>query len=95
MPIVVLVIFIGMFFILNGVYEQKLKTIESNPKIVYKFIPRTYYEEQLFDNKVSDKMSKMFNSDGQPWFMKYEKDDLGIISKPKTEVPSNGQSHDH
>ena len=90
MPIIVLVIFIGMFFILNGVYEQKLKAIENNPKIVYKFIPRTYYEEQLFDNKVSDKMSKMFNSDGQPWFMKYEKDDL--IKKREVE---NGQINNH
>ena len=86
MPIVLLVIFVGMFFIVNGVYEQKLKSVESNPKIEYKFIPRTYYEEQLFDNNVTEKMSRMFNSSGQPWFMKFEKDGKNDLDKHKVET---------
>ena len=66
---VILILFIGLFFIVNGIYEQKLKSVEENPKIVYKFIPRTYYEEQIFDNNVTAKMSNMFNDNDQPWFM--------------------------
>ena len=83
MPIVMLAIFIGLFLIMNGVYEQRLKSIENNPKIVYKFIPRTYYEEQLFDNNVSAKVANMFANDNQPWYMKDQKDDLGIINRSK------------
>ena len=90
MPIVMLSIFIGLFLIMNGVYEQKLKNIENNPKIVYKFIPRTYYEEQLFDNNVSSKLANMFNNDSQPWYMKDQKNDLGIIMKPKNEISIDG-----
>lgn len=67
--IVILILFIGLFFIVNGIYEQKIKAVEDNPKIVYKFIPRTYYEEQIFDNNVTSKMANMFNSNDQPWFM--------------------------
>lgn len=67
--IVILFLFIGIFFIANGVYEEKIKSIEANPKIVYKFIPRTYYEEQLLDNNVTDKMNDMFTKDDQPWHM--------------------------
>jgi hypothetical protein len=82
--IVILILFIGLFLIMNGVYEEKLKNIETSPKIVYKFIPRTYYEEQMFDNDVMGKMAKQFNSDGLPWFMKSEKNDgtnIGTYSK--------------
>lgn len=61
-------LFIGIFFIANGVYEQKIKKIEENPKVVYKFVPRTYYDEQLFGESVSSKMADMFQSN-QPWFM--------------------------
>ena len=88
MPIVMLVIFLGLFLIMNGVYEQRLKSIENNPKIVYKFIPRTYYEEQLFDN-VSSKVANLFANDSQPWYMKDQKDDLGIIFKPKNEITAD------
>jgi len=82
--IVILLLFIGLFFVTNGIYEEKIKSVEDNPKIVYKFIPRTYYEEQLFDSNVTDKMSNMFNANDQPWFMRQ-------IDVPSTK---NGKLHD-
>lgn len=85
--IVILILFIGLFFIMHGVYEEKLKSIEKNPKIEYKFIPRTYYEEQIFDSDVMGKMSNQFNSDGQPWFMKWQKiDGTSDGTQPKNAV---------
>jgi predicted HAD superfamily phosphohydrolase len=59
--LVVLVLFIGLFMITHGVYEQKLKSISEKEKIVYKFIPRTLYEEQLGNNTVTSKLNSMFN----------------------------------
>lgn len=70
--VIILMLFIGLFFIANGVYEQKIKALEENPKIVYKFVPRTYYEEQLYGESVSTKMTDMFHGD-QPWFMENSK----------------------
>ena len=58
---------LGVFFIIHGIYEQKLKTIEKNKRIEYRFIPRTYLEEQLEDDNISGKFSNMFQNAG-PWF---------------------------
>lgn len=58
---------IGMFLIIHGIYDQKLKAIQKNKRIEYRFIPRTYLEEQLEDNNISGKFSNMFQSAG-PWF---------------------------
>ena len=44
---IVFLIFVGMIMIIQGVYDEKIKILENNKKIEYKFIPRTMYEEQL------------------------------------------------
>ena len=67
--IVIFVLFVGMFLIIQGVYDEKLKAATENKQVVYKFIPRTYYEEQL-DGSSSDvtaKVASMFNRES-PWF---------------------------
>ena len=64
--VVILILFVGMFLIIQGVFEEKLKAVEGNKQVVYKFIPRTYYEEQL-ENDLTSKVSPMFNKVG-PWF---------------------------
>jgi hypothetical protein len=65
--LVVLILFIGMFFVIQGIYEEKLKSVTDKKQIEYKFIPRTYYEEQLGDNDLTSKMAPMFNRES-PWF---------------------------
>lgn len=68
--LIILMIFIGSLMILMGIYEEKLKIAESSKKIEYKFIPRTYYDEQLSgDNSVSLNFSDMFKKQG-PWLDK-------------------------
>ncbi len=58
--------FVGVVLIMQGIYEQKLKQASDNVKIEYRFIPRTYYEEQLANNTVSSSMKNMFNG-SEPW----------------------------
>lgn len=67
---ILLMIFVGSLLVLMGVYEEKLKIAESSKKIEYKFIPRTYYDEQLSgNNDISLNFSDMFNKQG-PWLDK-------------------------
>lgn len=65
--IILFLIFIGSFLIIMGIYEEKLRIAESSKKIEYKFIPRTYYEEQLSNDDVSLNFADMFNKNS-PWF---------------------------
>ena len=52
---------------MHGIYEEKIKAIMKNKRIEYRFIPRTYLEEQLEDSNVSGKISNIFNKES-PWF---------------------------
>lgn len=64
----ILLLFISAIFIITGLYEQKLAVAEGNTKIEYRFIPRTFYEEQMGDGAaVSDKLGSIFNKES-PWF---------------------------
>lgn len=58
---------LGLFLIMHGMYEEKIKAIEKDKRIEYRFIPRTYLEEQLADTNVSGKMASMFTKES-PWF---------------------------
>lgn len=74
--IIILILFIGMFFIINGVYEQKLNAVKKDKNVEYKFIPRTYYEEQIAGVDLNNKFSSMFDS-ASPWIgTKDQKNDL-------------------
>lgn len=66
--IIIFLFFIAAFMIIAGVYEQKLEVAQQNKKIEYKFIPRTFYEEQMGNGgSVSDKFGNMFENES-PWF---------------------------
>jgi hypothetical protein len=64
--IVIFLLFVGLFLIMQGIYEEKINNLEKNKTIEYKFIPRTYYEEQLADSTLSSQVDSMFNYDS-PW----------------------------
>lgn len=66
--IIMFMFFTATILILIGVYEQKLAIAHENRKIEYRFIPRTYYEEQIGrTGDVTDKMANLFNKES-PWF---------------------------
>jgi hypothetical protein len=58
---------VGMFMVMHGIYEQKYKALQSNRRVEYKFLPRTYYEEQIGDTDVAGKFKTMFSKES-PWF---------------------------
>lgn len=62
--IAVFILFLGMFLIVQGYYEQKLKAKDTaiQGDIQVKFIPRTLYEEQLSDDqKLAQQFKSMFD----------------------------------
>lgn len=66
-----LIIFIfcfGIFLIIHSIYEQKYQALKKNVRVEYRFIPRTYYEEQLSSTPVSSMFKNMFQQDSNPWF---------------------------
>lgn len=66
--IILFVFFIAVFLIISGIYEQKLDAAKQNKQIEYRFIPRTYYEEQMGEGgEVSNKFSSIFNNES-PWY---------------------------
>lgn len=65
---VILLLFAGTMLIMHGIYEQKLKAAKENKSVEYRFIPRTYYEEQLATPDLTKKMGSMFESQyADPW----------------------------
>lgn len=65
--LIIFLLFSGIFLMITGIYEEKLKVAESTKRIEYKFIPRTYYEEQLSNSDLSLKVADMFNYES-PWY---------------------------
>tara|TARA_B110000261_G_C13065025_1_gene349778 strand:+ start:90 stop:296 length:207 start_codon:yes stop_codon:yes gene_type:complete len=54
--------FVGMFMIVHGIYEEKFDKLKKQVQIKYKFIPRTYYDEFLMSsNKMNSSNTAMFN----------------------------------
>jgi hypothetical protein len=59
--------FVGGLLVVHGIYDEKLqaarRAAKDNVKVEYRFIPRTYYEEQLSDAEgmLSDKFKSMFD----------------------------------
>lgn len=67
----VLVTFVlaGVVLLMHGIYEQKLQAAREKVRIEYRFIPRTYYEEQLAPaglTGASQVIDDLFNK-GSPW----------------------------
>lgn len=61
-------LFLGLIMIINGIYQQQYNNFKKNVKIEYRFIPRTYYEEQLNENEsVTSNFKNMFQKES-PWF---------------------------
>ena len=62
--IVLLLFFTGLMFIILG-YQKQLNIL-PNPKIEYRYIPRTFYDEQLSSGNVLKQFSSLFENEN-PW----------------------------
>lgn len=65
--ILLFMFFIGIFLIVNSIYQQKFSSLKDNVRVEYRFIPKTYYEEQLESNNVSGTFKSIFEK-SDPWF---------------------------
>lgn len=65
--VIFFVMFVGMILIIHGIYDQKYNELKNNMRVEYRFIPRTFYEEQLANSTVSSNFKNMFNKES-PWF---------------------------
>jgi hypothetical protein len=66
--VIFFLVVIGAFMIMHGIYEQKYNAILQNRRIEYRFLPRTYYEEQVAETDVIGKLKNVFNKGVDPWF---------------------------
>lgn len=64
--IIILLLFVGMFIMVHGVFDEKYRMLKQNTRVEYRFVPRTFYEEQLSNANVTGKMKNMFEN-ASPW----------------------------
>jgi len=65
--LVVLLLFVGVVMVMHGVYEERVAVLEKQTRIEYRFVPRTYYDEQLAAHPDLDsKFGTMFSKES-PW----------------------------
>lgn len=65
--IILFLFFLGIFIVIHNIYEQKYNALKKNIRVEYRFIPRTYYEEQISNNNISGLYKNMFDKES-PWF---------------------------
>ena len=60
--LVILLLFVGMFMVTHGIYQEKFEQLKKDVRVQYKFIPRTYFDEFVFNNKYNSSHHKaLFN----------------------------------
>lgn len=52
---------LGIIFITIGYMNNKLEEKQSDPKIEYRFVPRTIYDDQIESIDVTNTYSDMFS----------------------------------
>lgn len=62
----VLLLFIGMFLVIQGYYNEKMGTCPA-PRTEIKYIPRSIYEEQLSGEERLNQQFKSMFDDINPW----------------------------
>lgn len=64
--IIMIIIFLGILLITIDIVRIQDGLTEKKPKVIYRYIPRTFEEEQLDPIAVSDVFETMF-SQPSPW----------------------------
>jgi hypothetical protein len=76
-PVMVFLLFMGMFMIVSGVYEQKFQKMDKLVKTEYKFVPRSMYEDALATPDLTALYSANFDLD-DPWYNRTAQDTTGL-----------------
>ena len=59
--LVITMLFVGGLMIIHGLYEDRYIRLKKNLDVKYRFIPRTYYEEQQRDDVENEKNTKYYD----------------------------------
>jgi len=66
--IIILLIFLGVLFVAIDVVRIHAGLVEKKPEVIYKYIPRTFAEEQMDPVYASEVFETMF-SQPSPWIL--------------------------
>lgn len=64
---ILLTLFVGIIMVMHGVYKEDIDKEKKNVKVEYRFVPRSYYDEQLFSNNFESKFSNLFDDKPTQW----------------------------
>ena len=84
---ILMILFIGIILVIQGIYDEKIRELERKTKVEYRFIPRSYYDEQIFSDQFSSKFSNIFDEEQDDWsanrrnFKEYSDNELKKINK--------------
>ncbi len=67
--LVMLLLFISAFIIITGIHEQRLAQVKDNKEVVYRYIPRSALDEQLYGTPASTHFLSMFADKETPWVL--------------------------
>ena len=62
--IIILLLLIGLVMIFVGYYQ--IKDLTNYPQVIYKYIPKSYYDEMFIQAPITSVFGKMFNN-SSPW----------------------------
>jgi hypothetical protein len=61
-----LLVFLGLFLVVSGIYEEKLQHLQNSVKTEYKFVPRTQYQESIVSADLKSLYRPTFIAE-DPW----------------------------
>ncbi len=62
-----LILFSGILMVIQGIHNDQMKMIKERVKVEYRFVPRSYYDEMLFDKQFASLTDDLYNNDDQ-WY---------------------------
>lgn len=65
--LIIFMFFAGILMIMHGMYKERIREAENDIKIEYRFIPRSYYDEQIFSSQFESKHSNLFDEEQDAW----------------------------
>jgi hypothetical protein len=75
-PVITLLLFIGMFMVVAGIYQQKYEKLDRLVRTEYKFIPRSMYEDAMQTPDLTALYSSHFDVQ-DPWANRASMDTAG------------------
>jgi hypothetical protein len=86
--IIVLILFVGFACIVHGIYEERVRALQQDVRVEYRFLPRTLYDEQLEAPDLAGKFRGMFDApSADPWADSHIGRDIGDALQPRTLQP--------